>query len=292
MQILEERFISEILPKRKEDSHKGTYGKCLMIGGSARMHGAITLCAKAALRSGIGTLTLFVPSCIREIISMKLDEAMLIPAPCNEEGYFSLEATSLLEKELSQFEFVVIGNGIGRGIGARKLLETVLFSHLPCIIDGDALYLLKDYKHLLHRDAAVLLTPHPKELSYLSAYPLEEIKIHREQILAAFCKTYPNVCIIAKDAKTMIAYQKDFFLNVIGNHGLAKGGSGDVLCGICAGLYGQGKDMKTSAICGVYVHAKAADLLKESMSCTSMLPSDVIEKLSDVFCLLEKRENV
>ena len=61
----------------------------------------------------------------------------------------------------------------------------------------------------------------------------------------------------------MIAYQKDFFLNVIGNHGLAKGGSGDVLCGICAGLYGQGKDMKTSAICGVYVHAKAADLLKE-----------------------------
>ncbi len=67
MQILEERFISEILLKRKEDSHKGTYGKCLMIGGSARMHGAITLCAKAALRSGIGTLTLFVPSCIREI---------------------------------------------------------------------------------------------------------------------------------------------------------------------------------------------------------------------------------
>ncbi len=88
----------------------------------------------------------------------------------------------------------------------------------------------------------------------------------------------------------MIAYQKDFFLNVIGNHGLLKRGSGDVLCGICAGLYGQGKDMKTSAICGVYVHAKASRSVKRKYVLYKHASSDVIEKLSDVFCLLERGE--
>lgn len=289
MRILDENLIIELLPRRQTNAHKGMYGKCLMVGGSSRMHGAITLCARSALRSGIGTLTLFVPSCIREILSLKMEEAMIISASCDEEGYFSKEANELLKREISQYEFVVIGNGMGRTKASLSLVETVLNSDLPCILDGDALYLIKDKKELLYRKAQVLITPHPKELSYVSGYTMEEIKEHRESILDALCIQYPNLCIVAKDAQTMISFQQHRYLNTIGNHGLAKGGSGDVLCGICAGLYGQCKNMETSAICGVYIHAKAADLLRKSMSCVSMLPSDVIEKLSDVFCLFEKR---
>ncbi|MEE0829869.1 MAG: NAD(P)H-hydrate epimerase, partial [Longicatena sp.] len=129
--VIDESIILSQLPKRMPYSHKGSYGKALMIGGSMAMHGALTLAAKACLQSGIGTFTLMVPDCISSILAMKLEECMLLSAP-SKDGYFDELAISLLKEVLPQYDFIVIGNGMGRSDTCRKMVEAVLQSDKPC----------------------------------------------------------------------------------------------------------------------------------------------------------------
>lgn len=283
--VIDHQIVRSFLPKRSSHSHKGSYGKALMIGGSMQMHGAITLAAKAALYSGIGTLTLAVPDGIHSILAGKLEECMLIPLPM-EDGYCSITASELLKPMLKQYDLIIIGNGLGRSAGAQALVDLVLSSDLPCILDGDALYLAGDHPALKTRTAPAILTPHIKEMSYLSKVEIGQILQDPLLMLEQYQREHSQVCIVLKDEHTLVHDGQHCYLNLAGNHALAKGGSGDVLCGMLAGLFGQSKKPLESAVSAVYVHALAADHLVERKSAFSIQPSDILEELSSIYQML------
>lgn len=281
--LLTEDKTRQLLPKRFEQSHKGSYGKVLAIGGSRSMHGAITLCAKAMLRSGVGTLTLFVPKSIGMLLAMKLEECMLIEAD-DENGMFAQGALSLLKEKIGDYDLIVIGNGMGRTKASEALVAYVLQQDIPCILDADALWSCAKYRELIkRRQAPLIVTPHPKEFSYLTSKSTAEIKADPFKAVREFTSCYPNVTLVYKDYVSIIATDKKCYVNCIGNNALAKGGSGDVLCGIISGLYAQSKQAIEAAGAGVYVHAKCADELLQVEDANSILPSDVIFTLSKVY---------
>ena len=280
--ILDDKIAKEMLPKRRSHSNKGSYGKALLIGGSKQMHGAITMCAKAALQSGIGTLTLFVPDCISFLLSLKLEESMIIEAS-SENGFFSMNAVDELKRILPQFDLIIIGNGMGRNDVSRALVKTVLESDCACIVDGDALYEIGKMPNMLQRTSPTILTPHIKEMSYLTGRTVNDIIKKPFETIEAFLQTYPSLTLVLKDEHTMIVNKDVGYVNLSGNNALAKGGSGDVLCGIIAGLYGQSKCAISSACCGVYIHAISADFLLHREDANSILPNDLILQLSKTF---------
>ena len=281
--LLTEDKTRQLLPKRFEQSHKGSYGKVLAIGGSRSMHGAITLCAKAMLRSGVGTLTLFVPKSIGMLLAMKLEECMLIEAD-DENGMFAQGALSLLKEKIGDYDLIVIGNGMGRTKASEALVAYVLQQDTPCILDADALWSCAKYRELIkRRQAPLIVTPHPKEFSYLTSKSTAEIKADPFKAVREFTSCYPNVTLVYKDYVSIIATDKKCYVNCIGNNALAKGGSGDVLCGIISGLYAQSKQAIEAAGAGVYVHAKCADELLQVEDANSILPSDIIFTLSKVY---------
>lgn len=285
--LLDEEIVRRFLPKREAHSHKGSYGKVMMVGGSSYMHGAITLAAKAALLSGTGTLTLFLPDCISDIISMKLEESMLLLAP-SMNGSFSMISVDLLKRNLDAYDLITIGNGMGRGEVTQAMVRTVLESDRPCVLDGDALYEAGKLRELLHRPAITILTPHPKEMSYLCGCSVKEVVKGPVQCAMEFVNSFENVVLVLKDQHTIICSKDVMYMNTAGNHALAKGGSGDVLCGILTGLYAQGKDALQAAAAAVYVHACAADELLHTMDAYSIQPSDLIAALSDTYGMLKR----
>lgn len=282
-EVITRDLVKGFLPKRMGHSHKGSYGKVLMIGGSSSMHGAITLCAQAALKSGLGTLTLMIPESIRAIVSTKIAECMLLPLP-DKHGFFDEGSAAILSKQIDAYDCIVIGNGMGRHEAVKNMVHSVLESNKPCILDADALFVAGSYQGLLkQRKALTILTPHPKELSYLSGKSIPDIMKNPIHFAQEFVRENPAVLLVLKDQYTIVCDYHHLYVNLIGNHALAKGGSGDVLCGILSGLFAQGKDGVASACSAVYAHAFAADELRKQIDAYSILPSDIIQKLSDVY---------
>lgn len=285
--LLEDDIVRTFLPKRSPHSNKGSYGKVLMVGGSSYMHGALTLAAKSALASGVGTLTLFLPDSIREILSMKLEECMLLPA-CSRNGFFDMPANDVLRRNLSAYDFIAMGNGMGRNEVTATMVKTVLESDRAVLLDGDALYEAGRCVELLKRNALTIVTPHPKEMSYLSGKSVKDILQDPLQAAKDFVQEYPNVVLVLKDQHTIICDHEEIYINTAGNHALAKGGSGDVLCGMLTGLYAQGKQGLAAACSAVYVHARCADVLLTHRDAYTIQPSDLIEQLSSVYASLKE----
>lgn len=282
LEVLDEPLVKHMLPLRHAHSHKGSYGKGLLVGGSMRMHGALTLAAKAALHSGIGTCTLFVPDCIATIMAMKLEESMLLGVP-SEQGFFHPYAVDVLKRHISAFGLITIGNGMGRSEATLDLVKVVLQSDKPCILDGDALYVLGENCEYLQRDVDVILTPHIQEMSYLTGLSKEEIIKDPLHVAMTFAKRYPRVIVVLKDQHTIITDGTTTYMNIRGNHALAKGGSGDVLCGIITGLYAQSKHALHAAACGVYVHACCAEYAIENSDGNAVIANDCIQNLGKVY---------
>ena len=247
------------------------------------MHGAITLCAKSMLRSGVGMLTLCIPHDIVPILSLKIEECMILDVPAKD-GYFAKEAIGIVKENLDAYDTIVIGNGMGRNDVTHDLVKCVLESDKPCILDGDALFVLGQQLSLLEkRKATTILTPHPKEVSYLTGRSIHELLQDPFAQALHFTSQFDQVVLIWKDQYTMVTDGKGLCINTAGNNALAKGGSGDVLCGIIAGLFAQSKNAYHASIAGVYVHALCADTLIQKEDANSILPSDLIMILSQVY---------
>ena len=287
--VLTKDHVRTMLPRRYVHSHKGTYGKVLIVGGSRHMSGAVVLCARALLRSGAGMVTCMIPQCIHEIVASQLQEAMF--KPISDDGTQMVIAGFAEISELETYDLIVAGNGMGRGPNTLRIVERILQSSVPCILDGDALY-EAGKKHLFpaQRSSAVIVTPHLKELEYLTSIPLQQLQAAPWTGARRLLSQYPYLCVVAKDDLTWIFYQDKQALNIIGNNGLAKGGSGDVLCGMTAGLFAQSKDPFSAACAAVYAHASCADLLIKRMDPMGMLPSDLIEQLPGVYAMLRKNK--
>ena len=253
------------LPVRKRDTHKSDYGKLLILGGCVGYTGAVTLCARAALRSGAGLVSVGVPADIYPIIAVKLDEAMPFPIAR------PLQYEAIAQK-LGASTVCVIGPGMGRSEDTQAFAREVLrASTVPTVVDADALFAVKDDLALLR---GKIITPHAGEFARLGG----NVTGDRIEDAAAFAETY-GCTVVLKGHETVITDGKETYVNQTGNPGMAVGGSGDLLSGILVSLLGQGIEPLTAAGCGAWLHGKAGDLCAERMGQYGMLPTDMVEVL-------------
>ena len=259
--------IPSLLPKRAARSHKGTYGKVLIIAGSGQMAGA-------AYYSGCGLVRILTEEANREILSVKLPEA-LITVYRNES-----EAILALKEYGPWADAFLIGSGLSTDDTARSLVKQLLVSTAKKIVlDADALTILSDNMQLLKDfPGECIVTPHVKEMSRLVHKSVQEILDDLVQTAQSFAKQYQAVCVL-KDARTVIGIPEGgFYVNLTGNHGMATGGSGDVLAGFLAGFLAQNLSCSAAAM-AVFLHGAAGDLAAEEKGAYGMTASDILEKL-------------
>ena len=265
--------VLDILPDRKADSHKGDYGKLLLLCGSRGYTGAAALAAMGALRTGAGLVYLGVPECIYAIEAVKLTEPIVLPLP-DAEGKLSADAIDTILGLLPGMDAVLIGCGLGQSEGTLSVLKTVLsqFSG-PVIVDADGINLLAAHKDILRgRTGVTILTPHAGEFSRLGYCG--------DRIQSAISAAKELGCILLlKGHETVITDGEKVFINPTGNPGMATGGSGDLLAGIITALVGQGISPLEATAAAAWLHGKAGDLCAEEMGQYAMLPTDMLGAL-------------
>lgn len=272
------------LIKRKLNSHKGDYGHLFVIGGSPGLTGAAALCSLSALRAGAGLVTLGIPESLNPILEVKLTEVMTKPLPETKEKTLSPEALS----QVLEFSKKIDAFAIGPGLSTQKETADFLLNLLPritqpTILDADGLNILaKDISVLKKVRSPFVLSPHPGEMARLVKKPLSEIQKNREKITRDFAAKY-GVTLVLKGSKTIVADQKNTYINHTGNPGMATAGSGDVLTGIIGALLAQGLSSFEAAKSGVYLHGLAGDLAAQDKGEISLIASDILKKLPDAF---------
>jgi ADP-dependent NAD(P)H-hydrate dehydratase / NAD(P)H-hydrate epimerase len=271
----ERKDVKRIIKKRTRFSHKGTYGKALIISGSYGKMGAAVLASRAAMHSGLGLLTSHIPKCGYVIIQTSIPEAMA-SIDDHETVFSSLPS-------LDGYDAIGIGPGIGteqQTVAAfTRLLQQM---QKPIVIDADGLNILSSNRELLHLiPPNSILTPHPKEFERLAGswkHDFERLELQRE--FAVKTKTV----VILKGAFSSIATpQGHIYFNPTGNPGMATGGSGDVLTGLLTGLLAQQYSSEQTALLGVYLHGLAGDFAANNKGMSSMIASDIIESFSEAF---------
>ena len=271
------RILSEndlFLPLRKSNTHKGDYGKILIIGGSVGYSGAPKMSALAALRVGAGLVYLNVPKSIYIPVSTAMTEAMVKPFDCDCNGMFSVSAVSAITEHLSDYKAILIGPGLGRGDGCIRLVEEVLNSYNGyLIIDADGLFAISEIGTQCLKDRNnVIITPHVGEYLRLTG----ESGISDLISQAVSNSNNYRITTVLKDYETAIAFSDgSSYLSKKGNPGMATGGSGDVLAGMILGFLGQ-FPLKEAVLNAVYLHGCACDMASRDFSEYSMLPTDMI----------------
>lgn len=288
--LLTAPLIKSIFPKRNPVSHKGSYGKLLIVAGCDRYRGAAALCTEAALRSGAGVITLAsVPSVI-DAVSAKLYEPVYYPLPQNKAGTLSHTALPLLLEQAEKSSALLIGCGLGQNPDISSTVETLLKTiSCPLILDADGLNAIADRINILRTaKSRIILTPHLGEMSRLCGKNISELQADPIEAARSFATEY-RVVVVLKDADTVVAAPNvKIYLNTTGNAGMARGGSGDVLAGIIAAFVCQGLSPEQAAFCGVYLHGAAGDLTAGKSSILGMLPSDMIRVLPELYHFAEE----
>lgn len=267
---LNHQDVLEALPDRLADTHKGNYGKILLLCGSRGYTGAASLAAMGALRSGAGLVFLAVPESIYSIEAVKLLEPVVIPVDdCN--GAYAPDAD--FQKLMQGKDCVLIGPGIGRSAGAESAVRQVLQSFPgPVVLDADGINLIGQHKNIVRgRMGTTVLTPHEGEFIRLGG----NLSLGRQNAAVEMAKDLHAV-VVLKGNRTIITDGDRIFENTTGNPGMAVGGSGDILAGIISSLLGQGLNPLDAAACGVWLHGAAGDLCAKSIGQYGMLPSDLL----------------
>lgn len=261
------------VPRRRQDSNKGTYGKVLVVAGHKNMAGAAFLSAKASYRTGAGLVQVLTEESNRVILQQLLPEAILAAY----EG-------SDLPRLLKWASAITIGPGLGTGEREAFLTESVLkMANVPVILDADGLNILAGHLEWLREaKAPVIITPHLGEMARLVKMPIPELKGQLLQAARSFAREYNVICVL-KDARTVTALpNKNVYINTTGNNGMATAGSGDVLTGILAGLIAQGMEPQQAAPIGVCLHGAAGDRQAQQIGPHSLMAQDIIEGIPGV----------
>lgn len=263
-------------PKRKKNSHKGSYGKVLMIAGSKGMSGAAYLSAKAAYAVGAGLVQIYTHEENRVILQQLLPEAIITT-------YDTFDSEQL-EKLIQWADLIGIGCGLGKSDTAERVMQYTLKRALvPCVVDADGINILSKHMEWIEEtNALIVLTPHMKEMSRMLQCSVRELIEQRMEKLHAFVERYKVVCVL-KDARTLVAKEhRNTYLNLSGNAAMAKAGSGDVLAGVIVGILAQQCEPYTSACLGVFLHGLAGDMAWDKKGAYSVLASDLVAEISSV----------
>lgn len=270
--------VASWLPHRPEDGHKGTFGKVLILGGSVGFSGAPVLAARAAVRGGTGLVFLGVPQSVWPVAAMKCDSAMPFPLPEDQAGRCRFAALEGLTERLSSCDAGLIGPGLGQSEELDRLVTGLLeTSRCPMVVDADGLNALSRHITVLSRASGPwVLTPHDGEFQRLAGHLPGADRIGAAQ---DFARTHRCVLVLKGHGTVIAGPEGQTCVNTTGNHGMAKGGSGDALAGLILSLLGQGMDPFQAAAAGVWIHGRAGDRAAREKSFRGMTPSDLIEAL-------------
>lgn len=275
-------LVSSLIPNRRQNSNKGTFGKLLMITGSGDFPGAGHLSLEAALRSGVGYVTYLGEKCMCDSLVQKLPEAIYKPCDISNITHDSLENIIAISDKSSA---ILIGSGRPGDEGLRTLTERLLAeSGAPIILDAGAIGVLTSENNLTvpsikNAGRQVILTPHPMELARLLDVSIPDVVEHRLTVARDFAREN-NCILILKGAATVVTDGVTTYINSSGSSALAKAGSGDVLAGFLAGVVASGVEPLSAATLSVYFHGLAGDKLAEELSELGVIPSDLPREIA------------
>lgn len=278
---IEEEEVAALLPRRLPDAHKGSSGRVLVVAGSVGLTGAAALCSRAAMRSGAGVVTLGVPASLNPIMEVKLTEVMTLPLPDEGAGHLSEGAVEVLLDKLEGYDVLALGPGIGTAPATCELVAELLRrAHAPVVLDADGINCAAMSGDCLSgREGATVITPHPGELGRLLGRGAGDIQSLRIASAAEGAGRFGCTTVL-KGANTLVATPEGrIHVNTLALPGLATAGSGDVLTGCIAAFCAQGLDPPDAAVCGVYVHGRAAELASHMVGSVGMVAGDIISHL-------------
>lgn len=275
-----------LLSKRKSDSHKGDYGRVLILAGSRAFVGAPCLCAESALRAGAGLVTLGVPQGLYNVIASKAAfEVIVLPLPDTAEFTFSRSAAGAIAGISKKADCVLLGPGLSVNRQTQDLVFSLIGSlDVPLVIDADGLNCLAARPGVLkNAKSDIILTPHPGEMAALCKCSTTEVQNSRKKVAKDFATRY-NVTLVLKGHQTVVVSSRgEFYVNHTGNPGMATAGSGDCLAGVLAAFVGQGAKPYDAACLAVHIHGLAGDLAAKDKTQISLIASDIIEYLPKAF---------
>ncbi|HOD81925.1 MAG: Bifunctional NAD(P)H-hydrate repair enzyme Nnr [Planctomycetes bacterium ADurb.Bin126] len=276
------------LPPRAAASHKGTFGRVLVVGGSQTMPGAVALATNAALRGGAGLATFAAPRDVQPAIASMCMCATSLPLDCDPDGALSPACIRQVMQQARKSDVVACGPGMGVGGDRHGVIRALLEYDHPLVLDADGLTnlaALGDWPST--RRCPLVVTPHPGEFARLSGRSIADVQADRENVCLAAMREWgdpqtedvaPLVCVL-KGHHTVVTDGRRLYVNQTGNPGMATGGSGDVLTGLIAAFVAQELDPFHAACLGVWCHGRAGDLAAEELGEVSMMASDLLDYL-------------
>ena len=282
----------ELIGPRMPDTHKGDYGRVLIVAGSRGKTGAAHLSALGALRSGAGLVTVATPACCVPIVAAMAPEYMTEAIDERADGLDTAAVDRILEMAR---DVVAIGPGLGQAPGTREFIRTLVDrATMPLVVDADGLNAFADDPDRLsgREGRDVIITPHPGEMARLVGMSTDEVQASRLEIARNFAAAH-HLYVVLKGHRTLIATPDEkVFINPTGNAGMATGGTGDVLTGMIAAWLAQLLDAEAACQLGVYLHGMAGDLAEADEGEVAMTAGDLAGHLGDAVMELTARRKV
>jgi len=278
--LLEAEEVGALLPPRRRDAHKGSFGHVLVIAGSRGKTGAALLAAQAAGRSGAGLTTLAVPATLQPVLEAHVREAMTAALADTGEGAAALAEGPALGELLAGRNAVVCGPGLGQAAATRDLITHVVRRcAAPLVLDADGLNAVAGSDVLRERPGPTVVTPHPGEMGRLLGGDSARVQADRLGAARAFAREQ-RVVVVLKGARTIVAAPDGATaICPTGNPGMASGGTGDVLAGVIGALLGQGLSPFDAATLGVFAHGAAGDAVAARQGEVGLVASDLLAEL-------------
>lgn len=289
--MITKKQIMGLLPERPKNSHKGTYGKANVIAGSSGMTGAAILTCKAALRSGLGLLKLYIPESLNLLITTSVPEVVTIPLNEMRRGVININQITKIIDQTQDVDVVAVGPGCGTASEMSELVRQMIEAvECTMVIDADGLNVLaKNVSWLNTKKSDMILTPHPGEMARLTGLTVEKVTENPIEVARNFATEF-GVILVLKGSRTIIATpQGEIYVNQTGNSGMATAGSGDVLTGIITGFVAQGMTPLDAVILSVYIHGRAGDIMAGRKGEFGLLAGDIVSGLTHT--LMELVEN-
>jgi NAD(P)H-hydrate epimerase len=290
IELLTRDRMREIVPVRTSESHKGDFGRVLLIAGSMGKTGAAHLAALGALRSGAGLVTIATPRSCVPIIAAMAPEYMTFPLDETTSGTVDFSA---LERVLEmRSDVIAVGPGLGQDPSTAAFVQGLVErAGVPLVLDADALNAFSgDPERLMGRDGVdVIITPHPGEMARLVDTSVDAVQHDRLRYAAEFAAAH-RVHVVLKGHRTVIAGPENrVFINLTGNAGMATGGTGDLLTGMIAAWFAQLLDAEAACKLSVYLHGTAGDLAEADEGEVALMANDVAGHLGDAILELTAR---
>ena len=262
----------------------------MCLAGSARFRGAAALAAEGALRAGAGLVTLASVEPVIAAVAARCPECVFLPCRQSAGGGVSAQSGKAVLEKVRGMDVLLFGPGLGDTPDTAALLEQ-LGPSAGCalVLDADGLNAAAKMDSLPRSPGLpLILTPHPGEMARLCGLTIAEVNAGREGIAAGYARAEDCV-VVLKGHRTIVAGpQGEVFVNPTGNPGLSRGGSGDILAGMIAGLAAQGLPPLDAAVCGVWLHGAAADQCAKRLGQYGMLPHDLFADLGALFAAAER----